>query len=138
MITYIETSALIKLLIEENGSDAAAATWDGADARFTSRIAQVEARAALASARRSGRLSASALGRAKRALDERFSEMNIVEVTSLLARHAGDLAKEHSLRGYDAVHLASALVVDEAIVLTTWDRDLIGSARRLGMSVATR
>lgn len=137
MIAYIETSGLIKLLIEEPGSDAAAATWDTADARFTARITYVEARAALASARRSDRISSATLTRATRGLHDRFSEMHVVELTALVAREAGDLAEGRSLRGYDAVHLASAIAVDESIVMTTWDQDLIGSARRIGMAIAT-
>src|SRR6201999_2901363 len=46
-----------------------------------------------------------------------------------LARAAGELAERHALRGYDAVHLASALAIeDEGLVVATWDRDLATAA----------
>ena len=54
-----------------------------------------------------------------------------------LARHAGELAEQHDLRGFDAVHLATALAVDAAdLVLVTWDRDLARAAVRSGIAVA--
>lgn len=41
------------------------------------------------------------------------------------------------LRGYDAVHLATALELgDEEIVLVTWGRDLAQAAERVGLGVA--
>jgi predicted nucleic acid-binding protein len=42
-----------------------------------------------------------------------------------------------ALRGYDAVHLATALELgDEEVVLVTWDRDLTRAAERIGMSTS--
>jgi predicted nucleic acid-binding protein len=49
-----------------------------------------------------------------------------------VARAAGELASEHSLRGYDGVHLASALAVKDEVVLVTWDADVGDAARRTG------
>lgn len=137
MNTYFETSALIKLVVVEEESIEAAAVWDGSDLIVTSRLSYPEARAALAAACRAGRLSTSQLEDAKRALEERFQEIDLIEVTGQIAQFAGDLAEERGLRGYDAVHLASALAFDsEPVVLATWDRELAQAARATGLDLA--
>jgi len=44
---YLDSSAFVKLVVEEDGSDLAAALWDGCDAAVSSRLAYPEVRAAL-------------------------------------------------------------------------------------------
>lgn len=51
-IVYFDSSAFLKLLIEQDGSDLAAALWDGCDVAVSSRLAYPEVRAALAAAGR--------------------------------------------------------------------------------------
>ena len=52
----------------------------------------------------------------------------------MIVAQADALAWEHSLRGYDAVHLATALfwqeTLGEPLTLVTYDRQLWESARR--------
>ena len=55
---------------------------------------------------------------------------------SALARQAGDLAAGHHLRGYDAVHLASALRLGSDTMLVTWDDRLRDAAVDAGLAVA--
>lgn len=137
MNTYFETSAIVKLVVDEDGSDEAGSLWDASDLVTTSRLSYAEARAALAAARRSRRLSDNGLGDAKRALEARFQEIDLIEVTLQVARSAGDLAERHALRGYDAVHLASALALEaQDLVLATWDRELAHAGRAAGFAVA--
>ena len=52
-----------------------------------------------------------------------------------LVAEAAELAEQEALRGYDAVHLAAALLV-EARVLTSADADLCEAATRRGIHVA--
>ena len=65
-VGYFDSSALVKLVIEEPGSDDAAALWDVADVLVSSRVAHPEVRAALAAAHRAGRLDDRGHRRAKR------------------------------------------------------------------------
>ena len=61
----------------------------------------------------------------------------MVEVTTELVRRAGALAESLGLRGYDAIHLASAEAVnDHDFVMATRDRALLQAARSLGLGVA--
>jgi predicted nucleic acid-binding protein len=57
-----------------------------------------------------------------------------VQLGSALLAHAEEPAEREALRGYDAVHLASALLVG-ADVLVTADRALIEAGRRRGLTV---
>lgn len=137
MTVYFETSAIVKLVMIEEGSDRADALWDASDLLVTSRISYAEARAALAAGRRSGRLTRKGMADAKSALDGRFEEFDHVEVTPHLVRAAGDMAEEHSLRAYDAIHLASALSLEAPeLTLVTWDGDLAIACKRVGFDLA--
>jgi predicted nucleic acid-binding protein len=137
VIAYFDTSALIPLIVDEPGSAACARLWNEAERVVSSRLVHPEARAALAQAKRMKRLTASELKRAVRELDSIVSEISFLELSAELATSAGDLAQTHGLRGYDAVHLASALLVhDEELVLVTGDRQLAEAARAVGMAVA--
>ena len=136
MTTYFDTSAIVKLLVVEERSDRADVLWDSADLVVTSELSYAETRAALAAARRAGRLTPSSLVEAKEAFGERFADIHHVEVTTDVVRSAGDLVEEHSLRGYDAVHLASALAFEDPhLILVTWDEDLARAGRRLGFNL---
>jgi predicted nucleic acid-binding protein len=135
VITYVDTSMLLKLLIEEDGSERAGLIWDTAESLASAALVVVEGRAALAAAERSGRLTRPQLKRAKANLVELIEEMSLVEITEDLIELAADLAEDEQLRGYDAVHLAAALTV-EAEILTSADTALCEAAERRWLHVA--
>ena len=135
MITYVDTSTLIKLIIDEEGSDRAELIWESADSVASVSLVVVEARAALAAAVRGDRLSSEQLHDARTELAAFVDDLHLVDVTENLIESAARLAESESLRGYDAVHLASALLVDAA-VLTSADLDLCEAAERQGLHTA--
>lgn len=110
MILYVDTSALVKLYVEESGSDDVSSAVVRAERVLTSRIAYPEARAAFARARREGSLTQRELRAAVEELDRDWGTYDIVELTEPLVRRAGALAEKRALRGFDAVHLAAAIV----------------------------
>ena len=136
-IIYFDSSAFVKLLVEEEGSDLAAALWDGCDAAVTSRLAYPEVRAALAAAGRDHRLDRADQSRAEAAWEEYWASTRAVELTASVTTHAGELASAHALRGADAVHLASLLAVGAADTLfAAWDRRLRAGAQSVGVRIA--
>lgn len=136
-IVYFDSSAFIKLLVEEDGSDLAAALWDGCDAAVSSRLAYPEVRAALAAAGRAGRLDAANRRRAEAAWEDYWESTRPVELTEPVTTHAGRLAGEHALRGADAVHLASLLALeDRDTVFAAWDERLRAGAHTAGVRLA--
>jgi uncharacterized protein len=100
-------------------------------------LAYPEGRAALAAARRLDRLRKDEHREALAAFEELHAELVTVGVDQELAARTGEYAEELELRGYDAVHLATALELgDEEVVLVTWDRDLARAAERVGLGIA--
>ncbi len=127
----------MKLVFDESGSDLAAELWDRADVVASSQLVYPEARAAAAAARRGDRIDSRTLRRAVQRIDGLCAELDLIGVDLDLARAAGGLAEAHGLRGYDAVHLASALSIGaEPLLLATWDGDLARAAVALGRSVS--
>jgi predicted nucleic acid-binding protein len=137
VIAYFDTSAFLKLVVEEAGSDQAIEIWRAAETPVSSVFLYPESRAALAQAERLARLSP-ARGRDARAeFEALFADVGLVAASADLLRRAGDLAETHALRGYDAVHLASALAIaDDRTVMVTSDRHLRTAARDLGLATA--
>ncbi len=137
MIVYFDTSALLPILIEEPSSGLASRLWDEADRVVSSSLVYVEGRAALAMARRMDRITARQLRTAVNDFEGLHQQIDMVGVTSALVKEAGDAAERLGLRGYDAVHLASAqLVNDPEMVFATGDQRLQEAARAVGMATA--
>jgi predicted nucleic acid-binding protein len=135
LIAYFHTSALVPLLIEEPASSICERLWDDADDVVTVRIAYVEAAAAIAQARRLGRLTRSQQREAVSLLDEKWEQLQIVDVDDTLVRRAGTVADGHSVRGYDATHCAGAESIDDVeVVAASGDHQLLAAWRALGMS----
>lgn len=111
MLLYLDTSAFLPLLIREPGSPLCRRLWREAEICTSSALLRVEAMAALGQAERMGRLSARQLRHVLAEAEELMGEMSLVQVTSELTVTAARLAVDLALRGYDAVHAASALVV---------------------------
>lgn len=115
----------------------AAKLWGGAYPAASSILAYPEGRAALAAARRLNRLGEEEHREALVAFEELYAELTTLGVDQELAARAGDYAEDLKLRGYDAVHLATAIELgDEEVVLVTWDRDLAQAAERVDLSIA--
>lgn len=137
MNVYFETSAFFKLIVDEEGSDEAVELWEAAHRVIASRLMYPEARAALAAAARARRVSSSEMRLLRSRLESRWDQVEIIEIDDEIARSSGDLAEAHALRGYDSVHLASAVALaDETSVLASWDLELRRAALDLGLQVA--
>lgn len=85
---------------------------------------------------RGGRLTAANHLKAVEDFEAIQDELLLVGVDGPLAREAGDLAEQLGLRGYDAVHLASALTLGEPTTVVTWDEDLRSAAAGSGCAIA--
>jgi uncharacterized protein len=135
VIGYLDTSALVPLLIDEPTSEACREFWNTADAVVSSRLIYVEAAAALARAERAGRFTRDEYRNALLQLDRSFIELEIVDVEQPLMRVAADLARRFGLRAYDAVHCAAAAQVDEPdVVAASGDQRLLAAWRGLGVA----
>lgn len=138
MRLYVDTSALIPLVIDESSTARCGRLWDAADLKFTARVTYVEAAAALASARRGRRIIDDAeLTQALERLDLLWAEIMPVEIDENLMLDAAHLAASEALRGYDAVQCASAIrVLAPDLVSSSGDKALCDAWRRHGLLVA--
>lgn len=123
-------------MIEEQGSELVHELWSGVYRGASSVLAYAEGRAALAAAHRSDRLPQRIYAEAVENFDQTYEEVAAIGVDEQLTRTAGALASEHALRGYDAVHLATALsLAEQDVALVSWDRDLCDAAVEAGLTV---
>lgn len=131
-----DSSAFVKLLVDEEGSEHAARIWNEADVVVASRLALPEVSAALAAANRAGRIDDPGLETARREWRRFWAATDVIELTDPVAAEASRLAGQLVLGGADAVHLASALTLRASgPVLVTWDRRLADAATAAGVAV---
>jgi uncharacterized protein len=139
VILYMDTSSLLKFYIEEEGSHLARRIVAAAQVLAMSRVGYAEARAGLARAFRTDRLDDASFRVALRGFEERWRMMSIVEASDSIVRWAGDLAQKHALRGFDAIHLSSALFYraesQEAVTFSAWDDRLAAAAQMEGLDL---
>ena len=140
MKLYLDTSALVKLYVEEEGSATVREAVARAETVATTVIAYVEACAAFARRRREGGLSRGDYRRTIQELQSDWDRYLLLEVTNELIRRAAGLAAIHPLRAYDAMHLASAKELQERIqgpfFFACWDSNLSANAKREGFTLA--
>jgi predicted nucleic acid-binding protein len=139
MMLYLDTSSLVKLYAPESESAAVKQLVGAADVTATSRIAYVETRAAFARQRREHSVSLKDYRVIVTDFDDDWESYFIVDVSDALIKNAGRLAEKHALRAYDAIHLASAVIVhgqgDRPITFSCFDVRLSRAARREGLSI---
>ncbi len=111
MICYLDTSALVKLYVQEPGSEEVRKLVDEVSVVATSKVAYPEARAALARGFRDGLLGENDYRQVVVALQSDWPSYLALEVSDSLAWLAGELAEKHRLRGFDSIHLAAALTL---------------------------
>jgi len=149
MILYLETSRLVKLYVEEDGSEKTEKLVEEAEFTVTSIISYVEAWAAFSRKLRDGGLAEGEFRAAKAGLDEDWDRFMVLNAAMEIVREAGRLAEKHALKGFDGLHLASALSLragagtgagargDDriSVVFASADAKLNIAARREGLKI---
>jgi len=107
VILYLDTSSLLKLYVEEPGTQEVHGRLQRADVVATSVIAYPEAHSALARRHREGALSKSEFKAVQKEFRESWFRFLAVSLSAPVYILAGSLAVAHGLRGMDGIHLAS-------------------------------
>jgi predicted nucleic acid-binding protein len=135
VIVYFDSSAFVPLLVEEPSTPAAYQLWQAADRLVSCRLLRVEAAAGLARAYQMRRIDKEVFRRARDVMPELLDQLVFTEVGRELVEDAADYAYSCELRGYDAVHCASAYTWKEFdVVVATGDRALLRACQQLGMN----
>ena len=137
MIAYLDSSAIVKsYLLHEAGHDELESIFDSPVELAASRLTYVEVRAALAAARRAGRLTTFEHDRAVESFDVEWRSYAVVELDEPVGKRAGAIAEGFGLRAGDAVQLASILELDrDTTLIVAWDVQLRAAAQAAGVAV---
>lgn len=140
---YFDSSALIKRYALETGTD-----WittlcaNENDIRAIANIGLVEIAAALSSKQRGGFLTSEECDRLLVELaHDTQDDYLLIAVDDAIVHRAITLTRRHKLRGYDAVHLACALALQQILassegpplILVVADHDLLKAAAAEGL-----
>jgi predicted nucleic acid-binding protein len=132
-LNYLDSSALVKRFIVEKGSDRVEALIRSGEPVATAKIAYAEIYAGLARRRREGDLSEKDYTDACRQFEGDWRAYVRVDLRDEVLVLARDLIRRHPLRGYDSVHLASAIALskglEEKVTFLAADVRLLRAAR---------
>jgi predicted nucleic acid-binding protein len=134
MITYFDTSSLLKFIIKEIGSEENLNIWNFSDEKVCSQLTRTEMHSALMRKVREGSISASAMRARLNAMDKLFADVVLVDITSEVIDASCELVKELPLKSADAIHLATALMV-RADLFSSSDKRLCAAASESGIAV---
>lgn len=141
---YFDTSALVKRYTQEEGAGwvRSITASEAGNAVLIANIGMVEVAAVLARIKREGRITEQKqtdyLQLFLKDVDEQYK---VVSLNSRIIRQAIDLTQQHKLRGYDAVHLATALLFNDELLaeelppltFAAADEDLLAAAEAEGL-----
>lgn len=125
---YLDSSAFVKLVVEETESVPARTFLANRDARrVSSALLRTE------SLRAVRHLGPDALATVR----EGLRRVDLIGIDDRILDAAG-LLEPHVLRTLDAIHLATAMAVgDDLEVIVTYDERMVDAARLVGLSTAT-
>ena len=132
---YLDTSALVKLyLIEADGEGIASTVHANSEWLFTTVVTYAETVATLARALREKRIARANYNRQMRAFQSDWNAVHVIELTPAVLARAPELIERHRLRGFDAIHLCSALWIG-APDFACFDTRLRDAAAAEGLTV---
>lgn len=132
-MNYLDTSALIKRFVAESGSPLVLELVTRGGPIATAKIAYSEVYAGLTRKHREGHLSTRHYALACRQFERDWQSYIRVDLRDEILLGARSLIQRHTLRGFDAIHLASALslrsTVGENVTFAAADDRLLRAAK---------
>lgn len=137
MILYMDTSALVKRYILEQGSQEINGIIEKAGAVGSVMLTRVEMASAFSKAIRMEWVDATGVENAWRDFQDQWQSFVRLSVTPVLVDRASGFARQYGLRAYDATHLAAALIWQEIleapVTIATYDRELWLASEKAGL-----
>lgn len=142
MILYLDTSALVKRYFKESYSDEVISKWMGATEIISSSVAYAETLASFYRKKKEARLKDDRFGRIVDLFRTEWKSFIRVEVSDELNKYIDRAIGKYPLRGFDAIHLASAMITWERLskdyLFVCFDRRLNQSAQKEGLDTFPR
>jgi predicted nucleic acid-binding protein len=134
MKVFLDTSALTKRYVEEEGSERVRDLCASADALAVSVLVVPELISTLCRLVREGRLSSEDYRSLKSAVQTDLSDADLCDLSQATFDHAIRCLESHPLRALDALHVGSALVYQPDLFVSA-DRRQVEAADREGLAV---
>lgn len=135
MTVYVDSSALVKRYVDEEGSEELRGLLTGGHLAASATVTYVEIASALSKAARLGRLREDEARRAFAAFESDWQASIVqIQTTEHVLHQAAELVWRHGLRGCDALQLAAAVwfqkETSEPVLFATYDQALAAAARK--------
>ena len=138
MILYLDTSALVKKYFKETGSNDVISLWKKSTAIATSSVAYAETIASFYRKKREGYIREKLLKTTIDVFKKDWNSFVRIEANDDLNERIDKLIALHPLRGFDAIHLASALIIHETVsesfLFACFDKRLLHAALSEGLN----
>lgn len=138
MILYLDSSALVKRYLREARSAEVELAILQAERTGTAMISRAEVSAALAKAVRMNWIASTEALKGLAEFQSQWKTLFRLHIREITVERADTLAWKNGLRGYDAVHLACAMLWQESIsspvTLATFDEPLWLAAQNVGLA----
>lgn len=141
MIAYFDSSSIVKWFFDEVHMDLSRDIRDRAEVCFTSLLAYPEVLSAINRAWRAGRCLKSEMEIVRGEFLRIWPDFIWIRVDEKLMYQSGQLIFSHGLKGFDAIHLASAILLKEEIgesleiLFSCFDKNLNLAAQKEGFSI---
>ena len=137
MILYLDTSALVKRYFKEPNSNEVVSRWTEATEIITSSVPYAEASASFYRKKREAQLKDNLIRKIVDLFRSDWDSFIRVEVSDELNEYIDRAVVKHPLRGFDAIHLASAMIMQErlhdAFLFVCFDQRLVQAAQTEGI-----
>lgn len=139
MIIYLDTSALVKRYIFEQGSDQVHQKISQVDTVTTSLITYPEALSAFSRNLREHSFDRRYYNLIRLAFEKDWRQIHVIDFSRQLSQYAGRLIHKHGLRALDAIHLATAMQfkswISGPVTFLCFDERLSMAAEAEGMNL---
>ena len=141
MIAYFDSSSIVKWFFDEVHMDLARDARDRAEVCCTSLLAYAEVLSAINRAWRADRCLKSEMEIVRGEFQRIWPDFIWIRVDERLMYQSGQIILGHGLKGFDAIHLASAILLKgeigerQEILFSCFDKNLNLAARKEGFII---
>lgn len=136
MILYLDTSALVKRYFQEPFTDDVLLRWKSATQIATSFVAYAETMASMYRKKKNSNLTDTFIKEITETFHKDWESFIRVEVNDKLNEYINRVIEKYPLRGFDTIHLASAIAIHEKLpedfVFACFDDALVRAAQSEG------
>ena len=137
MILYLDTSALVKRYFREPYSDEVISRWRSAEQIVISAVAYAETTAAMYRKKREADFADTLLRKLLDSFSRDWESFIRMEVNDELNGYVDRVVEGYPLRGFDAIHLATAMIIRERLsepfIFACFDDRLLQAAQAEGL-----